>query len=82
MVQTSTGFRMDHRAGGFSDRAMALAMASLFATVSPSISPAAVESWRSLIADMRSPGGAASRLGDVTGVPGMPNFGLDQLDRL
>jgi hypothetical protein len=59
----------DDRAGGFSDRAMALAMASLFATVSPGILPAVIQSWRSLIAEMRSPDGAASRFGDVTGVP-------------
>lgn len=75
MRETTYGWRLDHRSGGFSDRAMAIGMAALLATVSPSISPAAVENWRSLIAEMRSPGAAGSGFADVIGIPGLPEVG-------
>ena len=84
VVQAGYGWKMDHRSGGFSDRAVALAMAALLAVEQApiTISPAAMEDWRSLLHELATPGGARTAFGDVTGVPGLPNFGLDQLDRL
>jgi hypothetical protein len=83
MVQTVTGWRMDHRAGRYSDRAMALAMASLFAVESASttITPDAMANWRELLADLgsRSAGGG-SHFGDVVGIPGVVGFDLEGSD--
>jgi hypothetical protein len=82
MVQTVTGWRMDHRAGRYSDRAMALAMAAFCAVESAptTITPEAMQSWRELLADLGAPAlGGGTRFADVMGVPGMPDFGLDRL---
>jgi hypothetical protein len=78
MVQTQFGFRMDHRSGGFSDRVMALAMAALHATESPTTSPDDVERLKGLMNELNA--GRRSALRDLVGSPGTGNFGYDRLN--
>jgi hypothetical protein len=58
---------------------MALGIGSPQATQSPTFSAESVERHKSLIEEVRSPGGAANRFGDVTRIPGVPDFGIDRL---
>jgi hypothetical protein len=58
---------------------MALGIAALQATESPTISAESVERHKSLIETVRSPAGAASRFGDVIRIPGVPDFSIDRL---
>lgn len=79
---TRSGATFIGASGGAKDDRATVVAALMDMTASATLSPAAATNWRELINDVRSPGGAASRFGDVIGVPGLPNFGLDQLDRL
>jgi hypothetical protein len=78
MIQTSFGFRMDHRSGGFSDRAMALAMAALQVVESPITSSADVGRLDTLLEETRPRGSERSRFADVVKIPGVPDYGLDR----
>jgi hypothetical protein len=79
MVQTTYGgYRMDHRSGGFSDRVVALAMASLNTTESPTSSPDDIERIKRLVGELNS--GRRSPLRDLVGAPGTGWFGYDRLN--
>jgi phage terminase large subunit-like protein len=80
MVQTTSGFRIDHRSGGFSDRAMALAMAALAATESPTTSAADLEGIRTLMHNLANRGPFRSTFEQVAGTAGLPRTGYDRLN--
>lgn len=75
MVQTGYGWRMDHRSGGFSDRAVALAMAALDAAESPATSADDVKRFAQLNRELAPPARQRAGFASLTGVPGMPDYG-------
>jgi len=80
MIQTTYGYRMDHRAGGFSDRAVALALAALNATEAPVTSPEDISRIRQLMIDLKAPSGGRSRFADLVNAPGVGRYGYDRLN--
>jgi hypothetical protein len=73
-VVESTSIHQDHvvALGGCCDL--------LISQAGTTLTPAAVEAWRGLLADLQGPGGSRSAFADVVATPGVLNFGL-RLDR-